>query len=60
LDVEIGARFYVFWDGREGTESNTAKEPAKMPKRFREVLNYLCAFVLDQGYDIIFSLAGVA
>ena len=56
LGVELGARFYVFWGGREGTESDAAKDPADALKRFREALNFLCAYVIDQGYDLKFAL----
>ncbi|MBU0705452.1 MAG: xylose isomerase [Chloroflexi bacterium] len=56
LGVELGAGFYVFWGGREGTESDATKDPAEALKRFREALNFLCAYVIDQGYDLKFAL----
>ena len=56
LGVELGARFHVFWGGREGVETDAAKDPVEGFKRFREALNFLCAYVTDQGYDLKFAL----
>ena len=35
LGVELGARTYVFWGGREGAEVDAAKDPVEAIKRFR-------------------------
>lgn len=56
LGVECGAATYVFWGGREGTESDATKNPAESMKRFREALNFLCAYVKDQNYTVRFAL----
>lgn len=56
LGVECGAKVYVFWGGREGVETDAAKNPADGLKRFREALNFLCEYVKDQGYDLRFAL----
>jgi xylose isomerase len=56
LGVELGAGIYVFWGGREGIESDAAKNPVDATKRFREALNFLAEYVLDQGYDLKFAL----
>jgi xylose isomerase len=56
LGVELGAKVYVFWGGREGVESDATKDPAEGLKRFREALNFLTEYVLDQGYDLKFAL----
>lgn len=56
LGVECGAKVYVFWGGREGTESDATKNPVESTKRFREALNFLCAYSQDQGYDLKFAL----
>ena len=56
LGVELGARIYVFWGGREGVETDASKNPAEGLKRFREALNFLCEYVIDQGYDLKFAL----
>ncbi len=50
LGVELGAKIYVFWGGREGTETDAAKNPLEAGKRTREALNFLCEYVIDQGY----------
>jgi xylose isomerase len=56
LGVELGSRVYVFWGGREGIDSDAAKDPVEAIKRFREALNFLCAYTLDQGYNLKFAL----
>jgi xylose isomerase len=56
LGVELGATTYVFWGGREGTESDASKNPAEGFKRMREALNFLTEYVLDQGYSLKFAL----
>jgi xylose isomerase len=56
LGVELGAKIYVFWGGREGTETDAGKEPITAVKRSREAMNFLCEYVLDQGYDLKFAL----
>jgi xylose isomerase len=56
LGVELGAEIYVFWGGREGVESDATKNAATAAKRFREALNFLSEYVLDQGYNLKFAL----
>jgi len=56
LGVELGAKIYVFWGGREGVETDASKDPAAGLKRFREALNFLCEYARDQGYDLKFAL----
>ena len=56
LGVELGAKTYVFWGGREGAECNVAKDPIDALKRYRDGLNYLCDYVRDQNYDLNFAL----
>lgn len=56
LGVELGAKIYVFWGGREGIDTDAAKDPLQSIKRTRDALNFLCAYVLDQGYDLRFAL----
>jgi xylose isomerase len=50
LGVEFGAGVYVFWGGREGTETDAAKDPIEAIKRSREAMNFLCEYVIDRGY----------
>lgn len=56
LGVEFGAKIYVFWGGREGTETDAAKDPITAIKRSREAINFLCEYVRDQKYDLKFAL----
>jgi xylose isomerase len=56
LGVELGAKVYVFWGGREGVETDVAKDPVAAIKRTRAAMNFLCEYVLDQGYDLKFAL----
>lgn len=56
LGVELGATVYVFWGGREGTETDAGKDPVESLKRFREAINFLTAYVRDQRYDLRFAL----
>jgi len=56
LGVEFGAQVYVFWGGREGTESDATKDPVTAIQRTREAINFLCEYVLDQKYDLKFAL----
>lgn len=56
LGVELGAKVYVFWGGREGTETDASKNPLEAGKRFRHALNFVTEYVLDQGYDLKFAL----
>ena len=56
LAVELGAKTYVCWGGREGAESDGAKDGYVALDRFREAFNTLGEFVTDKGYDIKFAI----
>ncbi len=56
LGVEMGAKVFVFWGGREGIESEASKDPITSIKRNREAMNFLCNYVMDQKYDLVFAL----
>ncbi|MDQ7026017.1 MAG: xylose isomerase [Anaerolineae bacterium] len=56
LGIELGAKIYVFWGGREGSESDSAKNPLDGIKRMRDAMNFLCEYVKDQDYDLKFAL----
>ena len=56
LGAELGAKVYVFWGGREGAESDSAKNPADGVKRFRDAINFLCEYSKDNDYDYRFAL----
>ena len=56
LGVELGARTYVFWGGREGAEVDAAKDPLEALKRFRFAIDFLCDYARDRKYDLRFAL----
>ena len=56
LGAEFGAQTYVFWGGREGAEVDGAKNPLEPLKWFREALNFLNAYQMEQGYNMKFAL----
>jgi len=58
IDVaaELGSEVYIFWGGREGADVDIGKDPIEALRRFRECLNFLCEYVLAQGYKMVFSI----
>ena len=60
LGVEMGAKIYVFWGGREGTETDASKDPVTAIKRTREAMNFLCEYSIHQGYKLKFALEAKA
>ena len=56
LAVELGAKTYVCWGGREGAETDIGKDPVVALERMREAFNVLGQYVVDKGYDIKFAL----
>jgi xylose isomerase len=56
LAAELGASTYVFWGGREGAETDAGKDVVAALARYREALDTLASYVVDQGYGIRFAL----
>jgi xylose isomerase len=56
LGAEVGAQIYVFWGGREGTETDAYRDPRDALKYFRDAINFLCDYATDQGYGMRFAL----
>ena len=56
LGVELGAKIYVFWGGREGAEVDASKDAVTACKRMRDAIDFLCGYVEDNGYDLKFAL----
>ncbi len=56
LGAELGAETYVFWGGREGSETNAGKDVQEGLKWFRDALNFLCEYNKSQGYNFKFAL----
>jgi xylose isomerase len=56
LGLELGATVFVMWGGREGTESDAAKDVRGALDRYKEAVDICCAYVRDRGYDVRFAL----
>ena len=56
LGAELGARIFVFWGGREGMEADACRDPRDALRRMRDALDFLCAYVKDRGYAMVFAL----
>jgi len=56
ISVELGASAYVFWGGREGAETDAYRSPADAVKWYREAINLLSGYSIDQGYGLRFAL----
>jgi len=56
LAVELGAQTFVMWGGREGSEYDSAKDVQAALARYREALDLLCQYVIDQGSGIRFAI----
>ncbi|MBD0708234.1 xylose isomerase [Streptomyces sp. CBMA291] len=56
LAVDLGARVYVAWGGREGAESGAAKDVRAALDRLREAFDLLGQYVTEQGYELRFAI----
>jgi xylose isomerase len=56
LAAELGASTYVFWGGREGTETDAAKDIRDALERYREGIDLLAQYSVDRGYGLRFAL----
>jgi xylose isomerase len=56
LGAELGAKIFVLWGGREGTETDACRRADEAVKRLREAVNYLCEYSLAQKYGYRFAL----
>jgi xylose isomerase len=56
LGAEFGAKIYVCWGGREGTETDASKDPVVAIQRYRDAMNFLCKFNRDQKLGYRFAL----
>ena len=56
LSARLGAEVFIFWGGREGTEVGSAKDPRSALDRYREAVNVLSEYVVEQGYDLPFAI----
>ena len=56
LGAEFGAKLYVFWGGREGTETDASKDPVLAIKRQRQAMNFLCRYSIQRRFEYRFAL----
>jgi len=56
LGAQLGAKRYVFWGGREGTEADACRDPRTALSRTRDAMNFLCEYVKDNDYGMQFAL----
>jgi xylose isomerase len=56
LAAELGATTYVFWGGREGSETDAGKDIRAALDRYREGLEVLAQYVDERGYAIRFAI----
>jgi xylose isomerase len=56
LAAELGAKIYVFWGGREGSEVDFAKNVHAALDRYREGIDLLAQYSIDKGYGMRFAL----
>ncbi|AQZ67544.1 Xylose isomerase [[Actinomadura] parvosata subsp. kistnae] len=56
LAASLGASTYVCWGGREGAESDAAKDVRAALGRYKEAIDLLCGYVRERGYDLRFAI----
>jgi xylose isomerase len=56
LGAELGAKIFVLWGGREGTETDACRRPDEAVKRLRDGIDYLCEYNIDKKYGFRFAL----
>jgi len=56
IGAELGAKIFVLWGGREGTETDACRRADEAVKRLREALNYLCEYSIEKKYGYKFAL----
>jgi len=54
--AELGVPTYVMWGGREGSELDGSKDVREALQRYKEGVDLLCQYVIDQGYDMRFAI----
>ena len=56
LGAELGAKIFVLWGGREGTETDACRRGDDAVKRLRDAVDYLCDYSIDRNYGYRFAL----
>jgi xylose isomerase len=56
LAAELGAKTFVLWGGREGSEYDVAKDVRAALDRYAEGLNLIAQYSEDRGYGLRFAI----
>ncbi len=56
LGAEFDAPLFVLWGGREGTEVNASMKLVDALAWYRDALDYMCQYAIDQGYGYRLAL----
>jgi xylose isomerase len=56
IGAALGAKIFVLWGGREGTETDACRRPDEAVKRLREAIDFLCEYSIDRSYGFRFAL----
>ncbi|HKJ11452.1 MAG TPA: xylose isomerase [Ornithinimicrobium sp.] len=56
LAAELGARIFVMWGGREGTEFDGSKDLHAAMSRYAEGIDTVASHIKEQGYDLRIAL----
>ena len=56
VGAELGAKVYVFWGGREGSEVDAAGNHVDAFRRLRDAYNYVADYADANGYDMRFAI----
>ena len=56
LGAELGAKIFVLWGGREGTETDACRRADDAVRRLRDAVNYLCEYSIERGYGYKFAM----
>ncbi|MGP4021436.1 xylose isomerase [Saccharopolyspora sp. 5N708] len=56
LAAELGAKTFVAWGGREGAETDAAKDVRVALDRYKEGIDLVCEYIRERGYDLRLAL----
>jgi xylose isomerase len=56
IGAELGAKIFVLWGGREGTETDACRRADEAVKRLRHAVDYLCEYSIAKGYGYKFAM----
>jgi xylose isomerase len=56
LAARLGAKTFVMWGGREGSDVDAAKDVQAALERMREGIDLIAQYSIDQGYGLRFAI----